>query len=173
MKSSNNFLLSPWTYGTHVHEHTMGISVNFCWFVTGIVVRNTLVTYDRENDKIGFWKTNCSELWKSLHYIDPSTPYPLPPKSQSTNVSIPPTVASGGLPHAPAPAPDGLLHAVFPGRASFKHVHTFCAVFFPQIETCSLNNFLGSFLTYNYLLWVSICWVSISCNIELDWHVCN
>ncbi|XP_030949997.1 aspartic proteinase CDR1-like [Quercus lobata] len=82
----------------------------------GIVVRNTLVTYDRENDKIGFWKTNCSELWKSLHYIDPSTPSPLPPKSQSTNVSIPPTVASGGLPHAPAPAPDGLLHAVFPGE---------------------------------------------------------
>ncbi|KAM3758103.1 hypothetical protein ACB098_01G017400 [Castanea mollissima] len=82
----------------------------------GIVVRNTLVTYDRENDKIGFWKTNCSELWKSLHYIDPSTPSPLPPKSQSTNVSIPPTVASGGLPHAPAPAPDGLLHTVFPGE---------------------------------------------------------
>nr|POE44959.1 protein aspartic protease in guard cell 1 [Quercus suber] len=82
----------------------------------GIVVRNTLVTYDRENDKIGFWKTNCSELWKSLHYIDPSTPSPLPPKSQSTNVSIPPTVASGGLPHAPAPGPDGLLHAVFPGE---------------------------------------------------------
>lgn len=33
----------------------------------GIVVRNTLVTYDRQNERIGFWKTNCSELWKNLN----------------------------------------------------------------------------------------------------------
>ncbi|XP_051144866.1 aspartic proteinase 36-like [Andrographis paniculata] len=33
----------------------------------GIVVRNTLVTYDREHEKIGFWKANCSQLWESLH----------------------------------------------------------------------------------------------------------
>ncbi|XP_048234787.1 aspartic proteinase 36-like [Ricinus communis] len=32
----------------------------------GIIVRNTLVTYDRQNNRIGFWKTNCSELWKRL-----------------------------------------------------------------------------------------------------------
>ncbi|KAL8540780.1 hypothetical protein ACS0TY_002122 [Phlomoides rotata] len=32
-----------------------------------IIVRNTLVTYDREHEKIGFWKTNCSELWERLH----------------------------------------------------------------------------------------------------------
>uniref|UniRef100_A0A0D9X119 Peptidase A1 domain-containing protein n=1 Tax=Leersia perrieri TaxID=77586 RepID=A0A0D9X119_9ORYZ len=33
----------------------------------GIIVRNTLVTYDRHNEKIGFWKTNCSVLWERLH----------------------------------------------------------------------------------------------------------
>ena len=27
--------------------------------VGGIVVRNMLITYDRGNDKIGFWRTNC------------------------------------------------------------------------------------------------------------------
>ncbi|PPS19684.1 hypothetical protein GOBAR_AA00903 [Gossypium barbadense] len=35
--------------------------------VIGIIVRNTLVTYDRKDSKIGFWKTNCSELWERLH----------------------------------------------------------------------------------------------------------
>ncbi|XP_023754333.1 aspartic proteinase 36 [Lactuca sativa] len=33
----------------------------------GIIVRNTFVMYDREHDKIGFWKTNCSDLWARLH----------------------------------------------------------------------------------------------------------
>ncbi|XP_057990196.1 aspartic proteinase 36-like [Hevea brasiliensis] len=33
----------------------------------GILVRNTLVMYDRENSKMGFWKTNCSELWERHH----------------------------------------------------------------------------------------------------------
>ncbi|KAI4330257.1 hypothetical protein MLD38_028557 [Melastoma candidum] len=33
----------------------------------GIIVRNTLVMYDREQSQIGFWKTNCSELWERLH----------------------------------------------------------------------------------------------------------
>lgn len=51
----------------------------------GIVVRNTLVIYDREHTKIGFWKTNCSELWERLHVSD--TPPPLPPKSKGTNLT--------------------------------------------------------------------------------------
>ncbi|XP_059302491.1 aspartic proteinase 36-like [Lycium ferocissimum] len=46
----------------------------------GIVVRNTLVTYDRENERIGFWKTNCSELWDRLNV----SPSPLPPPSPSS-----------------------------------------------------------------------------------------
>lgn len=33
----------------------------------GIIVRNTLVTYDRKNERVGFWKTNCSDLWKNLN----------------------------------------------------------------------------------------------------------
>ncbi|XP_031388663.1 aspartic proteinase-like protein 2 isoform X1 [Punica granatum] len=39
----------------------------------GIIVRNTLVTYDREHSKIGFWKTNCSELWARLHLSSPAS----------------------------------------------------------------------------------------------------
>ncbi|XP_023754331.1 aspartic proteinase 36 [Lactuca sativa] len=32
----------------------------------GIIFRNTLVMYDRKHDKIGFWKTNCSDLRATL-----------------------------------------------------------------------------------------------------------
>ncbi|KAM0067992.1 putative nepenthesin [Helianthus debilis subsp. tardiflorus] len=32
----------------------------------GIIVRNIFVMYERENHRIGFWKTNCSELWARL-----------------------------------------------------------------------------------------------------------
>lgn len=96
--------------------------------MTGIIVRNTLVTYDRENDKIGFWKTNCSELWKSLHYLGPPVPPPLAFLDRNTNVGIPPTIAPDGLP--PSIAPDGLPHTFFAGSVSFKHAHTFlCCLF--------------------------------------------
>ncbi|KAL5556854.1 hypothetical protein UlMin_039090 [Ulmus minor] len=59
----------------------------------GIVVRNTLVTYDRENSKIGFWKTNCSELWERLHTSD--SPPPISPASSENNLTTkaPPTFA--------------------------------------------------------------------------------
>ncbi|VFQ69060.1 unnamed protein product [Cuscuta campestris] len=59
----------------------------------GIVVRNTLVTYDRENERIGFWKTNCSELWDRLGV--PSAPPPLPSEltnqNSTANMALPPT----------------------------------------------------------------------------------
>ncbi|EEF52314.1 Aspartic proteinase nepenthesin-1 precursor, putative [Ricinus communis] len=66
----------------------------------GIVVRNTLVTYDRDNDKIGFWKTNCSELWKRLQSQSPGIPAPPPVVFSSGNKSesIAPTQAPSGLP---------------------------------------------------------------------------
>ena len=38
----------------------------------GIVVRNMLVTYDRVNQRIGFWKTNCSDLWNNLQSPTPT-----------------------------------------------------------------------------------------------------
>ncbi|XP_027360669.1 probable aspartic protease At2g35615 [Abrus precatorius] len=51
----------------------------------GIIVRNTLVMYDREHTKIGFWKTNCSELWERLHVTD--APPPVPPILGRTNLT--------------------------------------------------------------------------------------
>ncbi|KAM7277812.1 hypothetical protein ACFE04_004946 [Oxalis oulophora] len=75
----------------------------------GILVRNTLVTYDREDNKIGFWKTNCSDLWKNLQ----------PPAAAPTNtndgnntsdgnIGFPPTIA-------PAPAPSRSPSDILPG----------------------------------------------------------
>lgn len=123
--------------------------------MTGIIVRNTLVTYDRENDKIGFWKTNCSELWKSLHYLGPPAPPPLAFHSQNTNVGIPPTVAPGGLPPTmaldglpPTLAPDGLPPTFVPGSVSFKHAHTFLCYLFKLRHASSIIS-LGSCWTYN------------------------
>ncbi|XP_062099601.1 aspartic proteinase CDR1-like [Humulus lupulus] len=70
----------------------------------GILVRNTLVTYDRENDKIGFWKTNCSELWKSLNYLSSPPPNtPLDSDNLNGSTEIPPSVASDGLPKTDFP----------------------------------------------------------------------
>ncbi|KAL1207891.1 Aspartic proteinase 39 [Cardamine amara subsp. amara] len=57
----------------------------------GIVVRNTLVTYDRENDKLGFLKTNCSDLWRRL--AAPESPAPTSPVSQNKSSSISPSPA--------------------------------------------------------------------------------
>ncbi|KAJ6805230.1 aspartic proteinase CDR1-like [Iris pallida] len=55
----------------------------------GIVVRNTLVTYDRQNERIGFWKTNCSELWSELHIAtSPPMVSPASPNKNST-VEVP------------------------------------------------------------------------------------
>lgn len=69
----------------------------------GIVVRNTLVTYDREHKQIGFWKTNCSELWKRLNISN--TPLPSPPADE---------VPTSGK--APAAAPNGSPESFVPGE---------------------------------------------------------
>ncbi|XP_052195706.1 aspartic proteinase 36-like [Diospyros lotus] len=71
----------------------------------GIVVRNTLVTYDREHEKIGFWKTNCSELWERLHIV--SAPPPVHSTSNRTN-------STEEL--SPAVAPTSPDHHIFPGE---------------------------------------------------------
>jgi hypothetical protein len=64
--------------------------------LTGIVVRNTLVTYDRHNEKIGFWKTNCSELWERLHIG--GAPSPGPSGDPSSQADFSPAPAPSGLP---------------------------------------------------------------------------
>ncbi|KAG9440280.1 hypothetical protein H6P81_020445 [Aristolochia fimbriata] len=59
----------------------------------GIIVRNTLVTYDRENEKIGFWKTNCSELWERLHSPAPPSPAPAPSLSKNSTFDGSPSLS--------------------------------------------------------------------------------
>lgn len=40
--------------------------------------------YDREHLKIGFWKTNCSEIWEILHLLSPpALPSASPPLAPS------------------------------------------------------------------------------------------
>ncbi|XP_059643991.1 aspartic proteinase 36-like isoform X2 [Cornus florida] len=71
----------------------------------GIIVRNTFVVYDREHEKIGFWKTNCSELWERLHILD--APPPSPSTLNGTNSTAD---------MAPAFAPIGPPPLVIPGE---------------------------------------------------------
>ncbi|XP_031102984.1 aspartic proteinase nepenthesin-1-like [Ipomoea triloba] len=56
----------------------------------GIVVRNTLVTYDREHEKIGFWKTNCSELWDRLGASNAPSPSPSESDNKNSTVNVAP-----------------------------------------------------------------------------------
>ncbi|XXG56973.1 hypothetical protein AAC387_Pa03g4256 [Persea americana] len=69
----------------------------------GIVVRNTLVTYDRENERIGFWKTNCSELWERLHIPGASSPAPSASYSRNTTISVSPSLSPSGPPDSTFP----------------------------------------------------------------------
>ncbi|KAL3726125.1 hypothetical protein ACJRO7_031070 [Eucalyptus globulus] len=64
----------------------------------GIIVRNTLVMYDREHSKIGFWKTNCSELWERLQQSNAPPPVPSAPDEKGQSEHMPPNLA----PRAPA-----------------------------------------------------------------------
>lgn len=74
----------------------------------GIVVRNTLVTYDRENDKLGFLKTNCSDLWRRLA-SPPDSPAPTSPVTQNKSLNnISPS-------RSPSPAPSKAPTVDLPG----------------------------------------------------------
>ncbi|KAI4389876.1 hypothetical protein MLD38_002050 [Melastoma candidum] len=75
----------------------------------GIIVRNTLVTYDRENKRIGFWKTNCSELGKTKN--DDSSF--LPPPNPSHAPQIPPRPNTSTV--APTQPPSTPPADIFPG----------------------------------------------------------
>ncbi|KAJ6735436.1 ASPARTYL PROTEASES [Salix purpurea] len=98
--NGQKLLLSPENYlfrHSKVHgAYCLGIFQNGkdpTTLLGGIVVRNTLVFYDRENSKIGFWKTNCSELWERLH-VDGAPPL-VPSSSYGNNSSteMPPSMA--------------------------------------------------------------------------------
>ncbi|CAM8901010.1 unnamed protein product [Rhodiola kirilowii] len=69
----------------------------------GILVRNTLVMYDREHSKIGFWKTNCSDLWETLHMSNAPPPTPTPPPPPPTPSPSSPNLTSE-IPTSNAPA---------------------------------------------------------------------
>lgn len=64
----------------------------------GIIVRNTLVMYDREHSKIGFWKTNCSELWERLQISGAPPQMPSAPHREPPPTIAPTQVTDHGLP---------------------------------------------------------------------------
>lgn len=80
-------------------------------FITGIVVRNTLVTYDRAHDRIGFWKTNCSEVWKGQHMTVAPAPAPSNSPKRDENPELPPTQA---------PAPTEFVFDDLSGRFGYE-----------------------------------------------------
>ncbi|OMO70690.1 Peptidase A1 [Corchorus olitorius] len=102
--NGNKISLSPENY---LFRHTK-VSGAYCLgifqnaeattLLGGIVVRNTLVTYDRGNDKIGFWKTNCSELWRRMQSSDVPAPAPIVSQSNDTKTELSPNLAPSGLP---------------------------------------------------------------------------
>lgn len=91
-----------WLFCSISWETTNFLSFNLfstwliCWI--GIIVRNTLVMYDRQHSKIGFWKTNCSELWERLH-ISGETP-----NRENSTAKIPPTLAPAEAPRYGLPS---------------------------------------------------------------------
>lgn len=115
----------------------------------GIIVRNTLVTYDRENDKIGFLKTNCSELWKTLHIPGAPAPEAFIPTPKS--VPAPEPVDSynnhtaAGMP--PSVAPSGLPPKVLPGTIICENVQGL----YPFLHTKNLPNELNFSLLFYFL----------------------
>lgn len=63
---------------------------NSATLLGGIVVRNMLVTYDCVNQRIGFWRTNCSDLWSTLPAVTsgPSMPAEKSPVTAPTESPV-------------------------------------------------------------------------------------
>ncbi|RWV92703.1 hypothetical protein GW17_00044903 [Ensete ventricosum] len=99
--------------------------------LTGIVVRNTLVTYDRQNERIGFWKTNCSVLWERLHNNE--APAPAPSVFSGSNLSIE---------ESPAPSPIGLVDSVLAGLSWWKQHLVAVAIGVSVLLLLSFSTFL-------------------------------
>ncbi|XP_039015457.1 protein ASPARTIC PROTEASE IN GUARD CELL 2-like [Hibiscus syriacus] len=103
-KNGNKLLLSPENY---LFRHTrlsgaycLGIFPNSesTTLLGGIVARNTLVTYDRGNDRTGFMKTNCFELWMRVWSSVAPAPAPLVSQRNDTNREISPASTLSGSP---------------------------------------------------------------------------
>lgn len=108
--SGQKLSLSPENYlFRHSKEHgayCLGVFQNGndpTTLLGGVIVRNTLVMYDREHLKVGFWKTNCSELWERLHLSDAPPPVPSASTRDNSTAETPPSSAPGGLPHYELP----------------------------------------------------------------------
>ncbi|XP_023921761.1 aspartic proteinase 36 [Quercus suber] len=99
----------------------------------GIIVRNTLVMYDREHSKIGFWKTNCSELWERLQISG------APPQMPSAPGREPPPTT------APTQVPDHVL----PGELQIKQItcDMLLNVSYPNLKTHIAE--LAQFVAYD------------------------
>lgn len=78
--------------------------------------------YDRENSKIGFWKTNCSELWETLHTSD--APSPVPSNSEVTNLT---------KAFAPSVAPSASLDNFHQGNIIFSYYSNFISSIYRDI----------------------------------------
>ncbi|KAE8656125.1 putative RNA binding protein [Hibiscus syriacus] len=114
--NGNKLLLSPENYLFRHRKlsgaYCLGIFPNTesTTLLGGIVVRNTLVTYDRGNDSIGFLKNNCSELWRRVPSSDAPAPALLVSQSNDSNGEI-----------TPAPTPSGSPPNVLPGSPAECH----------------------------------------------------
>ncbi|KAL9261001.1 Aspartic proteinase 36-like protein [Drosera capensis] len=77
----------------------------------GIIVRNTLVVYDREHSRVGFWKTNCSDLWGRLHMSDVPVPSASPPEVPTAAMAL--ANASSGPPNYELPGEEHVGVLIF------------------------------------------------------------
>lgn len=90
------------------HQAHLALTKGDTWKCAGIVVRNMLVTYDRFNQQIGFFKTNCTDLWSILPADAPISP---PPAAPPANEQAPPVESPTAPPlstPSPAPLPEGM-----------------------------------------------------------------
>lgn len=98
---------------THPGAYCLGVFQNedSTTILGGIVTRNMLVTYDRENDQIGFLRTKCTALWGTLfadshQELDNSSSIPPFGRAGTDNVWINPPISvvsshSPGSPNSP------------------------------------------------------------------------
>ncbi|GAV58771.1 Asp domain-containing protein [Cephalotus follicularis] len=89
----------------------------------GIVVRNTLVMYDREHSQIGLWKTNCSELWERLHINN--APPPIHSNSTGSNAAAesPPILVPMEKPHYVLPGETQIGQIVFEMSVNINYLY--------------------------------------------------